>query len=69
MRTLEDTMLEKNLGTADRWIRIVIGIALVSLTFAGPHTMWGWVGVVPLATAFAGTCPLYSLFGLKTCKV
>lgn len=62
-------MLEKNLGTADRWIRIVIGIALVSLTFAGPHTMWGLVGVVPLATAFAGTCPLYTLFGLRTCKV
>jgi amino acid transporter len=69
MRTLEETMLEKNLGTADRWIRIVIGIALVSLTFAGPHTMWGLVGVVPLATAFAGTCPLYTLFGLRTCKV
>jgi Protein of unknown function (DUF2892) len=62
-------MLERNLGTADRWIRIVIGIALVSLTFAGPHTMWGLVGVVPLVTAFAGTCPLYTLFGLKTCRV
>jgi hypothetical protein len=62
-------MLEKNLGTADRWIRIVIGIALVSLTFAGPHTMWGLVGIVPLVTAFAGTCPLYTLFGMRTCKV
>jgi amino acid transporter len=69
MRTLEEPMLEKNLGTADRWIRIVIGIALVSLTFAGPHTMWGLVGIVPLATAFAGTCPLYTLFGMRTCKV
>lgn len=62
-------MLEKNLGTADRWIRIVIGIALVSLTFSGPHTMWGLVGIVPLATAFAGSCPLYTLFGMRTCKV
>jgi DUF2892 family protein len=61
-------MLDKNLGTADRWIRIVIGIALVSLTFAGPHTMWGLIGIVPLATAFVGTCPLYTLFGLRTCR-
>ncbi|HET7788405.1 MAG TPA: DUF2892 domain-containing protein [Myxococcales bacterium] len=62
-------MLERNLGTADRWIRIVIGIALVSLTFSGPHTMWGLVGIVPVATAFAGSCPLYTLFGVKTCRV
>lgn len=62
-------MLEKNLGAADRWIRIAIGIILVSLYFGGPHTMWGLVGIVPLATAFAGTCPLYTLFGLKTCKL
>jgi Protein of unknown function (DUF2892) len=62
-------MLNKNLGTADRFIRIAIGIVLVSLYLAGPHTMWGLVGIVPLATAFAGTCPLYTLFGLRTCKV
>lgn len=62
-------MLNKNLGAADRWIRLALGIVLVSLTFAGPRTMWGLVGIVPLATAFAGTCPLYTLFGVRTCKV
>jgi hypothetical protein len=39
---------------------------LVALVFVGPRTPWGWIGLVPLLTALIGTCPLYSLIGLKT---
>jgi Protein of unknown function (DUF2892) len=60
-------MFKKNIGNADRAFRIVLGIALISLVFAGPRTIWGWVGIIPLLTAFMGSCPLYSLFGLSTC--
>jgi hypothetical protein len=58
-----------NEGTADRVIRVVIGIALLSLTVLGPKTPWGYVGIVPLATGILGFCPLYRIIGVNTCKV
>jgi hypothetical protein len=57
-----------NIGAVDRVIRVVLGIGLLSLVFIGPHTPWGWVGLIPLATAAIGWCPAYTLLGLKTCK-
>ncbi len=57
----------KNVGTIDRVLRIVVGLALISIVFIGPQTPWGWIGVIPLATALLGYCPLYSLLGIKTC--
>jgi len=36
--------------------------------FVGPQTAWGWIGIIPLATAAMGNCPAYSLVGIKTCK-
>ncbi|MFZ2492791.1 MAG: DUF2892 domain-containing protein [Thermoanaerobaculia bacterium] len=58
-----------NEGTIDRVLRIVVGLALLSLTVVGPKTLWGLVGLVPLLTGIAGTCPLYSVFGLSTCPM
>ncbi len=57
-----------NEGTLDRTIRIILGVALVSLVFVGPKSFWGLVGVVPLATGLIGFCPLYRLVGLDTCR-
>ena len=62
-------MFSKNVGPVDRVVRIAIGLGALSLFFFGPHTPWGLIGIVPLATSFAGTCPLYSVFGIRTCKV
>jgi len=59
----------KNEGNADRAIRVVIGLALLSLTVVGPQTPWGLVGLVPLATGLFGFCPLYRLIGVDTCGV
>lgn len=59
-------MGQRNIGNIDRLLRIVIGIVLIALVFVGPRTPWGWIGLVPLLTALIGTCPLYSLIGLKT---
>ncbi|MEI6225598.1 MAG: DUF2892 domain-containing protein [Deltaproteobacteria bacterium] len=58
-----------NEGTADRIIRVVIGLGLLSIVFVGPQTPWGWIGVVPLATEILGFCPLYRLVGINTCGV
>ncbi len=61
-----------NVGTIDRIVRIVVGIALIAfaLGFIAPGTPYawiGWIGVVPLLTALVGSCPLYSMIGLSTC--
>jgi len=58
-----------NEGTADRIIRVVIGLGLLSIVFVGPQSPWGWIGVVPLATGVLGFCPLYRLVGINTCGV
>jgi hypothetical protein len=58
-----------NEGSLDRAIRIILGIALLSLTVAGPKTMLGLIGLVPLLTGIIGFCPLYRLVGLSTCPM
>ncbi|MFT3916074.1 MAG: DUF2892 domain-containing protein [Anaeromyxobacteraceae bacterium] len=55
-----------NEGTLDRAARIVLGLGLISLVFVGPQTMWGLVGLVPLATGALGFCPLYRVLGIST---
>ena len=59
--------MTSNIGSVDRVLRILVGLALLSLVFIGPKTLWGLVGLVPLLTAFAGFCPAYRLFGFSTC--
>ena len=58
-----------NEGTVDRVLRVIAGVILVSLVFVGPKTPWGWIGVVPIITGLAGTCPVYTMFGLRTCPM
>ena len=56
-----------NVGTIDRILRAIVGLALISLVFIGPQTPWGWVGLIPLATAAFRFCPLYTVLGIRTC--
>jgi len=58
-----------NVGTADKMIRVVIGLGLLgfALLSDSPARWWGLVGVVPLLTAAMGSCPLYTLLGFSTC--
>lgn len=60
--------MKTNVGTADRVIRIVVGLALVSLVFIleSGARWWGLVGLVPLATGLVGWCALYVPFGIDT---
>ncbi len=62
-------LLANNIGTADRVARIALGLGTISLAFVGPQSNWGFVGLIFLATAAMGTCPVYTAFGLSTCKV
>lgn len=58
-----------NVGGMDRIARIAIGLVLIGLTLTGNIGVWGWLGVVPLATGAIGWCPPYALFGFNTCSM
>lgn len=63
--------MTSNVGSLDRGLRVIAGIALIAaaLGMYGPQytSVWGWIGVIPLVTAFIGWCPAYSVFGISTC--
>lgn len=61
--------MKNNEAGFDRALRVVLGLALLSLVFVGPHTAWGWFGLLPLATGIVGFCPLYRLLGIDTCRL
>lgn len=56
----------RNVGGTDKILRIVVGLALISLVFIGPQTLWGLLGIIPLATGLINFCPLYSLLKIST---
>jgi len=56
-----------NVGTVDRALRALVGLALIASALVGAIGVWGWIGVVPLATALIGFCPAYRVVGLSTC--
>jgi uncharacterized membrane protein YfcA len=62
-------MFKSNVGTIDRILRVILGIALIAMTLTGTIGIWGWIGVVPLLTAALGSCPLYTVLGLNTCPM
>ncbi len=63
--------METNVGKLDRGVRVIMGLALLSLVFllSGNIRWVGLMGIVPLMTGFAGSCPLYHLVGLNTCPL
>jgi len=64
-----EKLLVSNLHPVDRAFRVVLGLGLLALVFFGPKTLWGLIGIVPLATALVGSCPLYTLLGISTCPM
>ena len=56
-----------NVGSADKIARLVVGALLIVLALTNVIGVWGWIGVVPIATALMNWCPAYTLFGIKTC--
>jgi hypothetical protein len=60
--------MNTNVGSIDRAARILLGVALLAATLFGAIGVWGWIGVVPLLTGLLQYCPLYTLFGVRTCR-
>ncbi len=61
--------MKHNAGSLDRILRIVAGLVLIGLAATGTVGLWGWIGVVPLATGLFGFCPAYTLLGINTCQM
>jgi len=59
-----------NVGSTDRALRILAGVAILALYFVldGSSRWWAAVGLVPLVTGLVGWCPAYLPFGFDTCK-
>lgn len=62
-------LLPRNEHPVERVIRVVGGLAIVSLAFVGPQSPWAFLGLVPVVTGALGSCPIYTVFGLSTCPV
>jgi hypothetical protein len=60
--------MKQNVGSADRTVRIVLGLAIVSLAFWGPKSPWAYLGLILVITGLIGYCGLYTLLGMSTCK-
>ena len=61
--------MQANVGGMDKILRIIVGVVLIALAATGTIGAWGWLGVVPLLTGLFNFCPLYSVLGIKTCKL
>ena len=65
--------MNKNIGSADRVIRTLVGLAIGVLIIGGQVTgtfavILGILAVVFLATSATGFCPLYAALKIKTMK-
>jgi hypothetical protein len=60
-----------NIGTIDRSLRVVLGLALLISAYDVVTDVWAWLaaatGAVLLVTALIGICPAYSILGVSTC--
>ena len=52
--------MTQNIGNIERIIRIVGGLVLIALAATDTVGVWGWLGLVPLATGLVGWCPPYT---------
>jgi hypothetical protein len=65
-------MLKKNVGSIDRALRILFGLALLAgfaLNREGAYSWLYLIGLIPLVTGLMSSCPLYSILGLSTCPL
>jgi len=60
-------MFKANIHPVERIVRGLVGVGLLCLVFVGPKSAWGYLGLIPLATALLGWCPPYALLGISTC--
>lgn len=60
--------MKTNMGLVDRGLRATLGVALIAAAATGYIGAWGYIGVIMVAVAAVGVCPVYLPFGLSTCR-
>jgi len=60
--------MQSNVGGIDKMARIVVGAVLILLALTGTIGVWGWIGILPLATGLFNFCPAWKLLGIDTRK-
>lgn len=62
--------MNANVGKTDKLVRLVLAVILFSLFFIleGNLKWIGLVSIVPLMTGLMNWCPLYTIFGMNTCR-
>lgn len=61
--------MKANVGGIDRILRIAVGALLIVLAALNVIGVWGYIGVLLVATGLFRFCPAYSLFGMNTCPM
>ena len=64
MKTNWTKLLPENMSRTERYSRVVVGAVLVGLAIIMPSA-WGWIGLYPLLTGVAGSCPLYRMLRIE----
>jgi len=59
--------MKANVGGIDRILRIAVGALLIVLAALNIIGVWGYIGVVLVATGLIRFCPVYPLLGINTC--
>ena len=67
LRASAEDLINVNEANWDRAARIAIGLLILSMVVAGPKSLWGLLGAIPLLTGLSGFCPLYRVVGFSTC--
>ncbi|MEQ9569333.1 MAG: DUF2892 domain-containing protein [Longimicrobiales bacterium] len=62
-------LFPRNEHKVERAIRVIAGLAILSLYFVGPRSPWALLGLIPIATGLLGSCPLYTVLGVSTCPM
>jgi|UniRef100_UPI004047EC21 hypothetical protein len=60
--------MQMNVGGIDRVLRILVGLVLIALAATNTVGLWGWLGLIPLATGVFRFCPAYPILGISSCK-
>jgi hypothetical protein len=58
-------MYKQNVGRLDAWIRLIGGLAIITMGLI-MGSWWGALGIVLVVTSLMGRCPIYSVLGFST---
>jgi hypothetical protein len=68
-------IMKKNVGSTDKIVRIILALIATYFAYTGEfsavwqgYALWA-VAVILLVTALTSKCPIFSIFGINTCKV